>query len=90
MSAAEKDLTEDFCRVCGLEEEGIRNRYGSPSYFICACCGNEAGIGDDDLYQVRQLRGYWVAKGAPWDDSKFRPEQWDLLEQMKNLPPEWR
>ncbi|MDX3383405.1 hypothetical protein PV682_18305 [Streptomyces niveiscabiei] len=88
---ADQSLEETVCRICGRDEGDIlRDRYGVPQYVICDCCGNESGIGDDDLFQVRQLRGLWVANGARWDEPSSRPEKWDLLEQMKNLPAEWR
>ena len=64
--------------------------YGVPKYVICPCCYNESGIGDDNVSQVRELRGYWVASGAQWHDPKFRSADWDLLTQLANIPPEWR
>nr|WP_223184472.1 hypothetical protein [Streptomyces sp. CBMA152] len=66
------------------------NEYGVPQCIICPCCSNESGIGDDNVSQVRELRGYWVVTGAPWDESKLRPANWNLLEQLSNIPPQWR
>ncbi|MGI5196348.1 hypothetical protein ACQEVY_22315 [Streptomyces sp. CA-288835] len=82
---------ETACRVCGLDDgEVLWNEFGVPQYVICSCCGMESGIGDDNLPQVREVRGYWVASGAKWDSPRHRPEDWDLLKQLANIPPEWR
>ncbi|WP_328494566.1 hypothetical protein OHS59_18825 [Streptomyces sp. NBC_00414] len=83
---------ETVCRVCGLDDgvTPLWNEYGVPQYVICACCATESGIGDDNLPQVREIRGYWVARGAEWDDPRLKPKDWDLLKQLANIPPEWR
>ncbi|KND26030.1 hypothetical protein [Streptomyces acidiscabies] len=81
---------ETTCRVCGQNDGTVLWSNGTPHYVICDCCGTESGIGDDNLSQARELRGFWVANGAPWDVPRNRPEDWNLLDQMKNLPPEWR
>lgn len=82
---------ETTCRVCGLDVgDALWNEYGVPQYLICACCATESGIGDDNLSQVREIRGYWVARGAKWDDPRLKPKDWDLLKQLANIPPEWR
>jgi hypothetical protein len=82
---------ETACRVCGLDDgEELYDKYGVPQYIICECCGNESGIGDEELSQVRELRGFWVARGAPWHWPADKPAGWNVLEQMSNLPEEWR
>jgi hypothetical protein len=82
---------ETVCRVCGLDNGDVLwDEYGVPQYLICPCCATESGIGDDNLSQVREIRGYWVARGAEWDDPKLKPKVWDLLKQLANIPPEWR
>jgi hypothetical protein len=86
-----EDKTETACRICGYDDgEAVFNEYGVPLYVICPCCCNESGIGDDNVSQVRELRGYWVASGALWHDPKFRPAGWDLVKQLANIPAEWR
>jgi hypothetical protein len=82
---------ETACRVCGLDVgETLWDEFGAPQYVICQCCGMESGIGDDNLPQVREVRGYWVASGAQWDEPQCTPEQWDVLRQLQNIPPQWR
>ncbi|MFI7344922.1 hypothetical protein ACIBSR_01440 [Streptomyces sp. NPDC049936] len=92
MSAEDKeDKTETACRICGYDDgDQVFDEYGVPQYVICPCCYSESGIGDDNVSQVREVRGYWVATGAPWHDPSFRPADWDLLEQLANIPPQWR
>ncbi len=85
------DKSETACRICGLDDAAaLFDEYGVPQYVICECCGNESGIGDDTVTQVRELRGFWVGHGAQWDRPKYKPENWDLLKQLANVPPEWR
>lgn len=81
---------EDHCRVCGLDVGEARDEYGVPQYVICDCCGNESGIGDETVSQVRELRGYWVACGASWYSPQRRPDRWDVLAQLTGVPEEWR
>ncbi|MFD8998994.1 hypothetical protein [Streptomyces abikoensis] len=54
------------------------------------CCYNESGIGDDNVSQVGELCGYWVASGAQWHAPELRPADWDLLKQLATVSPEWR
>lgn len=78
--------------MCGLGDgkTALWDEFGAPQYLICECCGMESGIGDDNLAQVREVRGYWVGNGAKWHEPKFKPEPWDILQQLANIPPEWR
>ncbi|MEV7889692.1 hypothetical protein ACWD3I_42280 [Streptomyces sp. NPDC002817] len=50
---------------------------------------NESGIGDDNVSQLRELRGYRVASGVLWHDPKFRPADWDWVKQFADIPSEW-
>ncbi|WP_443061989.1 hypothetical protein [Streptomyces sp. NBC_00490] len=53
-----EDRTETACRICGYDDgDAVFNEYGVPQYVICPCCYNESGIGDDNVSQVRELRG---------------------------------
>jgi hypothetical protein len=86
-----EDKTETACRICGLDVgEVLFDEYGVPQYVICQCCYGESGIGDDNVSQVREVRGYWVASGAPWHEPEARPADWDVLRQLANIPPQWR
>ena len=81
-----------YCRVCGLEEEDPP--WGeddmSPLYDFCVCCGVEHGYEDSSLKGVRHYRELWLASGAKWDNPKFKPEDWDLEEQLSHIPGEFR
>ncbi|MGW6054379.1 hypothetical protein [Streptomyces sp. NPDC055189] len=85
-----ENMVETACRICGLDDGEALFAHGFPRYVICECCGNESGIGDDTVTQVRELRGYWVGHGAQWDRPKDRPTGWDLLKQLGNIPPHCR
>jgi hypothetical protein len=86
-----EDKTETACRICGLDVgEVLFDKFGAPQYVICQCCYGESGIGDDNVSQVREVRGYWVASGAPWHEPEARPADWDVLRQLANIPPHWR
>jgi hypothetical protein len=76
------------CRVCGLYiddlpwgEDGC-----SPTYEICSCCGLEFGNEDYTIESTNKYREEWIAKGAKWFESKEKPENWNLEEQLKNIP----
>ncbi|WP_338063999.1 hypothetical protein [Streptomyces noursei] len=45
---------------------------------------------DTSLMGVRGHRGYWLGQGVPWAAPSERPEDWDLLTQIENIPTEWR
>ncbi|MFE6888037.1 hypothetical protein [Streptomyces sp. NPDC057694] len=85
-----EDTVESACRICGLDVGEALFEHGFPNYVICQCCGNESGIGDDNLMQVQELRGYWVGHGAQWDRPRHRPADWDLMAQLANVPLHWR
>ncbi|MEV7886652.1 hypothetical protein ACWD3I_19300 [Streptomyces sp. NPDC002817] len=83
--------TETACRICGYDDsDALFDQHGVPQYVICPCCGNESGIGDDSVSQVRELRGLRVATGARWAEPGMRPDDWDVLRQMTAVPPPWR
>nr|WP_075002605.1 hypothetical protein [Streptomyces qinglanensis] len=88
-----EEETETVCRICGFDGQVVWEG-GWPTECLCPCCGNESDIGDSSVTGVRIYRGYWVANGAPWHDGleerRQRADGWDLLQQMTNIPPQWR
>lgn len=83
---------ETVCRVCGYDD-GVDAFWeaGWPNEGnICDCCGNEPSVGDTSVMGLRNYRGYWLGQGAPWSSPNYRPKDWDILEQVKNIPSEWR
>ncbi len=79
------------CPVCGLEQAeppwGVNGV--TPSYQICSCCGIHYGVEDDTYEQVVAYRQKWLANGAVWFDSKVKPDDWELNEQLKGIPEEY-
>jgi hypothetical protein len=76
------------CRVCGLrlEEPPWGEDGRTPLFDICPCCGVEFGYGDASLKGVKAHRGRWLEQGAPWSIPKQRPADWNLDEQLAQIP----
>jgi hypothetical protein len=81
-----------ICRVCGYFNEtapwGLSGQI--PTYEFCPCCGVEFGNQDYTRESTREYRDTWLAKGALWDEPKERPADWDLNQQLRNVPEEYR
>jgi hypothetical protein len=86
------DRGEYVCRVCGLDQQ--EKPWGedgkTPSFVICYCCGCEAGYQDCQLSATKHAREKWLEKGSSWWDSKFKPENWSLEEQLSQIPSEYQ
>lgn len=78
------------CRVCGYGGGEIYWEGALPTYAICDCCGAESGVNDSSPGDVRRYRQEWIADQCPWFDFRKRPADWDLGQQLGNVPPEWR
>ncbi|WP_405896208.1 hypothetical protein OG242_00430 [Streptomyces sp. NBC_00727] len=81
---------EDVCRVCGYTDGDLFFKDTWPTHIICPCCSWESGTQALGLEGTREYRGYWTGQGAPWFSPRARPEEWDLLAQLQNIPPHWR
>lgn len=83
---------ETVCRVCGHDD--ARSPFWKGGWpdegTICPCCGNEPNVDDASVMSLRNYRGYWLGQGGEWSSPRLRPEGWNILEQVKNIPPEWR
>jgi hypothetical protein len=84
-------LTESICRICGYNIfPDCFWKMNHPTHDICPSCGNESGVDDYDLKNVRLFREKCSALNYKWWDSDISPSSGrDPLEQMKNIPPEW-
>ena len=60
-----------------------------PTFNICGCCGVEFGCGDFTLKAIHSRRKTWLIQSAKWEDKEEKPNDWDLEEQMKNIPLEF-
>ncbi|MEV0528604.1 hypothetical protein AB0I66_34805 [Streptomyces sp. NPDC050439] len=89
--------SEDFCRMCGWDADTFWEN-GWPTSAICDCCGSESGIGDmgaelgswDGVRGLHDFRGWWVGHGAQWWCPRSKPRDWDVLQQVMNIPAPWR
>ena len=83
-------LNEEFykCRVCGLRQDGLP--WGedgkTPSFNVCSCCGTEFGYEDATLKAIRLQRERWLSTSAKWFNPKDKPQDWNLDEQLKEIP----
>ena len=76
------------CRVCGLKQSeppwGVDGT--SPTYDFCPCCGVEFGYGDASLAGIRAARERWLSRGGQWHDPKQKPAEWNMEEQLRQIP----
>lgn len=82
----------EYCRVCGLYQgEPIYGPDGhSPTFNICDCCGVEFGYQDGLLLAIYQYREHWIQAGCLWRWPKSQPKEWDVAQQMAQIPPAYR
>ena len=77
------------CPVCGFRGliEPPRSAGGGGSYEICAACGFEFGVTDDDEgYGYAARRARWVAEGMVWWSRPHRtPDDWDPVGRLLAL-----
>jgi hypothetical protein len=77
------------CPVCGYNKlaEPPRNRTGGASLEICACCGFQFGVTDDDQgVSYDDHRHEWIAEGMPWRSTGRRaPAEWNPQTQLAGL-----
>lgn len=80
------------CRVCGyLQDDPPWGENGNcPNYDICDCCGVEFGYEDCNLTSILTFRNQWLKNGAKWKNFKYKPINWSLEEQIKNIPKEFK
>ena len=92
------EQAEYFCRVCGYIDKRMHPRWIThdngieATYDVCDSCGADSGADDDTLEAVRSRRQKWLASGPAWSNTGFSnpPDDWNPVEQMKHIPPEWR
>lgn len=84
------------CRVCGLVEPAPYFPYGEDGFSwewdTCDCCGVTHGYQDITVADAQAYRGRWLTAGAPWKHPKYtpQPKNWDVQEQLKNVPLQFR
>ncbi|AUI85510.1 hypothetical protein BS333_03435 [Vibrio azureus] len=50
------------------------------------CCEIEFGYEDRTFNSANNYRKKWLEKGSPWFYSKEKPENWNLQDQLQNVP----
>ncbi len=80
------------CRVCGaIQSDPPWGENGEDASFnICDCCGVEFGYEDATLLGIKRYRDKWLSNGAKWNNLKYRPDNWSLDEQLRNIPNDYR
>jgi len=80
--------TTHTCPVCGYDKlaEPPRNRTGGASMEICACCGFQFGVSDDDhSTSYDEYRQGWIKDGMPWTSRQRVPKGWNPQTQLASL-----
>jgi len=83
-------MNEYNCRICGFNnypDEFWKDKI--PMYIICPCCGCESGNEDYTLETTKLYREKWINQGAIWFLPKEKPEKWDIVKQLKNIPKDY-
>lgn len=82
---------EHYCRVCGffIKDKPWGSDGKSPTYDICPCCGVEFGNEDYSIDSIRKYRTHWINAGTAWFDTNQKPDNWNLEEQLDNIPIEY-
>lgn len=79
----------NMCPVCGFDQlaEPPRNKTGGASMEICACCGFQFGVTDDDQgVSYDAYRERWIADGMKWMSSgKKTPKGWNPQTQLASF-----
>ena len=77
-----------ICPVCGypgLDEPAWDNKYGTPSYNICPCCGCEFGYEDATPKAKDSYLRIWIHNGAPWRKPELKSQEWNLKNQLAHI-----
>ncbi len=80
-----------ICRVCGyLQSDSPRDENNNPSWIICDCCGLEVGYHYITIEAIRANRKEWIENGSKWFFPKKKPADWNLEEQLEQIPKEYK
>jgi ribosomal protein L37E len=62
-------------------------RYGTPSYDVCACCGFEYGNDDEPgtapPQTFAEYLADWITRGCVWCTPSRKPDDWSLETQLR-------
>ena len=80
-----------ICNICGYiqvaefhydESFDEKNR-------ACPCCGENLDYPQTKKDLIITLRYKWFTYGAPWFEPSYKPSNWNLLSQLKQIPIEY-
>lgn len=76
------------CRVCGyrMDDPPWGSDGRTPTFEMCPCCGVEFGYQDHTAGSVRLYREGWMKSACKWDLERGRPKNWDLSQQLRQIP----
>lgn len=76
------------CRVCGyLHSDFVWGATDTdPSWEICDCCGTTFGYEDCSRESASSARQRWISSGAVWFSPNARPSDWNLQNQLSQIP----
>lgn len=77
-----------ICRVCGYrnpDNNPFRDETGTSIHGICGCCGSESGYEDSIPKSTEMNRRRWIQEGTKWFHPELKPENWDLVEQLRQI-----
>lgn len=78
------------CKICWFEDKDpFWLETGWPSWQICVCCGGESWYNDCKQIAIERKRKEWIDWWYKWFDEKEKPKNWNLEEQMKNIPKDF-
>jgi hypothetical protein len=81
------------CRVCGLRYDDFLpwgDDGKTASFEMCICCGVEFGYEDGSPESARDFRQLWIDAGCQWSSKSQQPANWNLDDQLANIPHRFR
>jgi len=84
------NLESHICRVCGYNAGESLWENGDPNWIICDCCGAESGYHDFTKDSASSNRMKWINDGCNWFSPEKKPANWDLQQQLSNIPAQWK
>lgn len=79
-----------ICRVCGFDAGEPLWENDIPHYIICSCCGSASGNEDYILESIQFSRKNWMENGCKWFYPSEKPDNWNLDNQLAQIPVQWK
>lgn len=87
-----KEEFQFYCRVCWYKniDKPWWDNNKTPTFDICPCCWVEFWYEDNNLSSVISYRNKWINDGCNWFDINLKPINWNLNEQLFNIPDNFK